>query len=255
VSNSAPVVTDAAPVVLAIQNESSDPPLWVGRWLGECGIDVRVIAAHEAEPVPSQVPDGVSGLLALGGAMGANDDEVAPWLVAERALLRDAVDREVPVLGLCLGSQLLAAAHGGLVELGPVTEVGLSHVRRTEEGGRDPVVAAIAAADDGIPAAQWHQDHVARLPPEAVLLLTNDACRVQGFRLGATAYGLQLHPEVDPVTFASWASDADEAQVRSGRLICEAIAEVAEAEADLQRAWRPMAHAWAELVRAYAASR
>lgn len=254
-SNPAPIHSDAAPVVLAIQNESSDPPLWVGSWLAECGIDVRVLAAHDGDAVPSLVPDGVSGVLALGGAMGANDDDWAPWLPAERALLRDAVERDVPVLGLCLGSQLLAAANDGLVELGPVAEVGLSFVSRTEEGSRDPVMAAVSATGDRIPAAQWHQDHVTRLPPGAVLLLTNEACRVQGFRLGASAYGLQLHPEVDPVTFASWASEADEAQVRSGRLISEAIAEVANAGEDLQRAWRPMAHAWADLVRSYSTSR
>lgn len=253
--NPSPVVTDSAPVVLAIQNESSDPPLWVGAWLAECGIDVRVLAAYDGDVVPSEVPEGVSGLLALGGAMGAKDDDWAPWLVAERALLRDAVNRKVPVLGLCLGSQLLAAANGGLVELGAVTEVGLSYVSRTEEGLLDPVIAAILPTEDRIPAAQWHQDQVTRLPPDAALLLTNDACRVQGFRLGEVAYGLQLHPEVDPVTFANWASDEDEAQVRSGRVIAEAIAEVAEAGDDLQRAWRPMAHAWADLVRSYATSR
>lgn len=248
-------MTDARPIVLAIENESVDPALWVGEWIQECGIDLQVIQAWAGQSVPTQVPDGISGLLPLGGAMGANDDDVAGWLVAERALLADAVDRGIPVLGLCLGAQLLAVATGGRVELGPVAEVGLSIVARTEEGMLDPVIAAIDAPSDRIPAAQWHQDHVTELPDGAVLLLTNQACRVQGFRLGANAYGLQLHPEVDPVTFTSWAVVADEALQRSGRAATEAAAEVSAACDDLIRAWRPMARTWCDHVWTYASQR
>lgn len=236
------------PVVLAIENEAADQPLWVGEWIEECGIEVRVIRGWDGDVVPAEVPEGVSGVLALGGAMGAMDDDLAPWLPRERALLADAALTGVPVLGLCLGAQLLAAGTGGRVELGSIAEVGLCHVRRTEESWTDPVISSIDAPSDRIPAAQWHQDHITVLPDGAVLLLTNDACTVQGFRLGAAAYGLQLHPEVDPDTFDSWAVADDEALARSGRDPRQAAAEVRQARADLIRAWRPMTRAWCDRV-------
>jgi GMP synthase-like glutamine amidotransferase len=224
----------------------------VGEWLAEDGIEVRVIEACFGQSVPRLVPGDVNGILPLGGAMGANDDEVADWLPAERALLADAVERGIPVLGLCLGGQLLAAATGGRVELGPVTEVGISYVQRTIDGLLDPVIGqAVPIAGPDIPAAQWHQDHVAILPDGAVLLLSNEACRVQGFRLGDTAYGLQLHPEVDADTFVSWASVADEALQRSGRDVGQAGDEVRTAESALIAAWRPVTRAWADLVWAH----
>lgn len=240
------------PVVLAIQNDPTDPPLLVGEWLEEDGIRVQVVQACFGEPVPRDVPPGVHGLLSLGGAMGANDDDVAPWLADERALLADAVERGVPVLGLCLGGQLLAAATGGVVELGPTQEIGLAYVRRTVDGLTDPLLSqAVPSAGNEIPATQWHQDHVAQLPDGAVLLLTNEACRVQAFRLGDSAYGLQLHPELDAATFRSWADYPDEALGRSGIDPLKAAVAVDEAEAHLIAAWRPVTRAWGDLVWAH----
>jgi len=239
----------SGPVVLAIQNDPTDPPLLMGEWLAEDGITVRVIQACFDEPVPATVPEGIHGLLPLGGVMGANDDDVAPWLVDERALLADAVERGIPVLGLCLGGQLLAAANGGRVELGSTTEIGLVQVQRTVDGLLDPVISqAVPSAGSDIPAAEWHQDHITELPDGAVLLLTNEACRVQAFRLGASAYGLQMHAELDAQTFVDWAGMADEALDRSGRDAGAAAAEVVSAERDLIAAWRPVARAWADLV-------
>lgn len=239
----------SAPVVLAVQNDPTDPPLLVGEWLAEAGIDVRVVRAVDGEPVPERVPEGVHGVLPLGGAMGALDDHVAPWLPAERALLADAVARGIPVLGLCLGGQLLAAALGGRVDRAPACEIGLSFVERTPDGDADPVMAALPAPR--VPATQWHQDHVATLPEGASVLLANEVC-VQGYRVGASAYGLQLHPEVDGELFAWWAGaadPADEALVRSGIDLGQAAAGVRAAQEDLVAAWRPVTLAWARLVR------
>ena len=237
------------PVVLAIRNDLTDPPLLVGDWLGELGIEIRVICADAGEIVPSSVPEGIDGVIPMGGGMGANDDDIAPWLPAERALLRDAVSREIPVFGICLGGQLLAVANDGVVELGETAEIGLSYIERTAEGESDPVITAIGATGS-IPAAQWHQDHVAVLPPGATLLLTNDACRVQGYRLGTNAYGFQLHPELDGDLFNWWVSlsDGDKALERAGIDVHIAGEQVAAASDALIAAWRPMSHAWGELV-------
>ena len=241
------------PVVLAIQNDPTDPPLMVGEWLTEDGIRVEVIRACFGDAVPTTVPEGIHGLLPLGGEMGANDDHVAAWLPDERALLVDAVSRGIPVLGLCLGAQLLAAATGGSVTVAPVTEIGLVHIQRTVDGLLDPVVSqAVAVSGADIPAASWHQDHVAELPDGAVLLLANDACRVQGFRLGDCAYGLQIHPEVDAATFAGWTGTMDATLERSGRDGHQLVADVLAAERDLIAAWRPMTRAWGDLVWAHA---
>ena len=242
-------MSPAQPIVLAIQNDPTDPPLLVGEWLEEEGILVRVVRADAGEPVPSAVPDDVHGVLAMGGSMGAHDDAVAPWLAAECALLSDAVIAGVPVLGLCLGGQLLARATGGRVETGPTQEIGLSHVRQTVDGLLDRVIAqAVPTRGPDIPAAQWHQDFITDLPDAAVLLLTNETCRVQGFRLGETAYGLQMHPELDGATFLSWADVPDEALRRSAVDVHAAAEEVVAAEPELVTAWRPMTRAWGDLV-------
>ncbi len=181
--------------------------------------------------------------------MGANDDDVAPWLSDECALLADAVARGIPVLGLCLGGQLLAKATGGVVELGPITEIGVSYVQRTVDGLLDEVISqAVPLRGGDIPAAQWHQDHITQLPDGAVLLMTNDACRVQAFRLGDTAYGLQMHPEVDAAIFLSWADVADEALERSGRDARQAAPRSGASSTHLIAAWRPVTRAWGELV-------
>ena len=219
-------------------------------WLAEVDVVVEVIEAWDGAAVPRRVPDGINGVIPLGGVMGAMDDDVAPWLPDERALLVDAVERGNPVLGICLGGQLLAAALGGRVTLGPATEIGVVDVQLTDDGLRDPVLSrAVPSSGVDIPAAQWHQDNIVDLPADAVLLLTNPACRVQGYRVGDSAYGLQLHPELDFETFASWAAESsDEALQRSGVNAADVNAAMQAAEPDLIRAWRPMAHAWADVV-------
>ncbi len=242
-------MASSAPVVLSIQNDVTCPPALAEEWLREDGLEVRVIHAYAGEPVPTEVPQGVSGVLPLGGEISANDEHLAPWLVQEKALLRDATERGIPVLGLCLGGQLLAAANGGAVTVNDVVEVGVSDVARTLDGLADPVISQAQPIDgDLVPAAQWHGDHISRLPDGAVLLMTNDLCHVQVFRLGESAYGLQMHPEVDLPTYERWVQDAPEVIPRCSMTGSASLDMVRDRSTDLIRAWRPAVRAWGDLV-------
>lgn len=231
--------------VLAIQNEDSDPPGLVAEWLAEVGVDVDVCRAFAGEPVPPQLPAQYSGLMAFGGSMDATDDAGHPWLADVRALMRDCIEHDRPVFGICLGGQLLAAAVGATVERTPVIEIGVVDVRTTPHAAADEVFAAVG--DHDVPAAQWHQDWVRDLPAGATLLMSNAACPVQAFRIGS-AYGVQFHPEVDAATFATWGEYADEAAARSGVDVAAAVAQVASREHDLRATWRPVFHRWGRVV-------
>lgn len=234
--------------VLAVQNEESDPPGMVATWLAECDVQVDVIHAYRGDVVPVVVPDGYSGVMAFGGAMGAGDDADHPWLAAERALMVDAVTRGVPMFGVCLGGQLLAAAIGGRVERSPHIEIGVSRVDVDVTSSQDQVFAGLAGLT--VPAAQWHQDWIADLPPEAVVLAGNEAAPVQAFRIGECAYGVQFHPEIDAPTFRSWQAVADEAAQRSGVDVSAAADDIEAEQENLIATWRPLFHRWAGVVAA-----
>ncbi|MDE8345283.1 MAG: type 1 glutamine amidotransferase [Acidocella sp.] len=151
------------------------------------------------------IPDlaGFDALLVMGGPMDVWQTEKHPWLVAEMAAIRAWVQAGRPYLGICLGAQLLAHANGGHAQLmsGP-PEVGFSHVAVQA----DPLFKDVPPL---CPCFQWHGAEVAKLPPGATLLATGAACRVQAFRLGDVAYGLQFHMEMTESSVAEWGSLPD----------------------------------------------
>jgi GMP synthase (glutamine-hydrolysing) len=167
-------------------------------WLPAAGVDV-----HPTHPyLGNRVPPSVEGdaLIVLGGPMNANDDERCPWLPSVRALMRTAVEDGVPTLGICLGAQLLAVATGGEVrrgEAGP--EIGLDEV--SVDVGDDLLSAGPT------PVVQWHHDTVTRLPDGATLLASSPAYRVQAFRVGDLAWGLQFHVEATTEMVRAWAAE------------------------------------------------
>jgi GMP synthase (glutamine-hydrolysing) len=134
---------------------------------------------------------GIAGLVVMGGPMGALDDAQHPFLAAERQLLLRCLAADVPVLAVCLGAQLLAAALGARVYTGAAAEVGLGTVTLTDAGRRDPVLGGGARV---LPVLHWHGDTF-DLPDGATLLASNEAYARQAYRIGS-AYALQFHVEI-----------------------------------------------------------
>jgi GMP synthase (glutamine-hydrolysing) len=227
-------------IILAIQNDPTDPPHLAGQWLSEIGFEVKTLRADLGEEVPTTVPENVFALMPLGGHMGALDDHIAPWLVNERALLADAVAKEVPIFAICLGAQLLAAATGGEVSRAQTSEIGIYEVSRNQSS--DPIFNF----PSGTIAAQWHEDLVSKLPPSAVCLASSPACENQIYRIGSKTYAVQFHPEIDASIIRDWEANADNAFIESGKSSVES--EVAKAEAELIRTWKPIVQSWGQLI-------
>jgi GMP synthase (glutamine-hydrolysing) len=201
------------PHLLVVQHQDDGP---LGRlepaFRQATQLDVR--RPDRGGPLPEDL-DGVHGLVVLGGSMAAWEDERAPWLPATRALMTRAVETGVPLLGICLGAQLLAHATGGRVERGAVgIEAGLGVVTPTDESEGDPLMSALPV--EGYVGTQGHQDAIAELPPDAVLLGTGELYRHQAFRLGPVAWGVQYHPEVTADDFAGWMREDADAVVAAG---------------------------------------
>ena len=161
-------------------------------------LDVRRMDLGEALPDI----DAVAALVVLGGPMGAYEAVAHPYLLDVQQLLEDAVERGLPVLGICLGSQLLAAALGGRVYPGPAPEVGVREVTLTADGADDLL---LGPAGRTFPAFHWHGDTF-DLPPGAVHLAGTRAYRHQAFRAGDRAWGLQFHIELDMRLAREWAA-------------------------------------------------
>lgn len=232
----------AAPRVLVVEQSDSAP---LGRLATLDGLDV--VRPHHGDAVPTSA-DGLDGLIVLGGHMAAWEDDDAPWLPATRRLLVEAVRRETPTLGVCLGAQLLAMACGGTVTRawdGP--EVGVLTVDLTDAGRADVLTGSLPSS---FVAPQAHHDTVVELPPGAELLASSAAYRHQAFRLGASAWGVQYHPEATAEVFAGWMAKDVEHLAARGSDPSAAIKEFTAAENELAATARAHAAAFAGVVAA-----
>jgi GMP synthase (glutamine-hydrolysing) len=165
--------------------------------LDQHGIAVEFADLHrEGAALPDLA--GAAGLIVMGGPMYANDD--LPFLKTELQSIQHAVAHGQPVLGLCLGAQMLAKALGGNVYRNPVKEIGWFEVHWTEAARHDPLFAGLDGSETLL---EWHRDTF-DLPTGATHLAWSETCRNQAFRLAANVYGLQFHLEVTPAMIADW---------------------------------------------------
>jgi GMP synthase-like glutamine amidotransferase len=225
---------------------------------GHAGIFCELLRAHGiawhsvrfdlGEPIPDL--EKFDALWVMGGPMDVWQEAEYPWLVAEKAAIREAVvDHAMPYLGICLGHQLLADALGGVVRPAVRPEVGVFQVARTPAGKRHALL-------DGLPqrprVLQWHAAEVVEPPAGAKVLGSSIDCAVQAMVVDERALGLQFHLEVDHPTLEGWLAIPDNVAAlvkRRGPEGARAFVEEAHTHmAELNRAARALhANFWARL--------
>ncbi len=224
----------ASPMVLCIRNEPSDSLGIAPRLLRDAGCDTAVLDAFDdhaswpdmanttlmmdtphptlprkgggeseetTTPTPRRDGEGkIGGLVVFGGEMNVDQLDRYPYLLRVRQVMREAVDHDIPTLGICLGAQLLARAFGAAVTRAPVRELGFVPVWPTAAAASDPLLAGLNPGDRFF---QWHEDTF-DLPAGATLLATGRAVPTQAFRVGRCGWGIQFHPEVDAAELEAW---------------------------------------------------
>jgi GMP synthase-like glutamine amidotransferase len=183
--------------VLVLQHIWDDPPAYLAEILDEHEINCEIV---EVEKTAIPDPLAYAAIILMGGPQHLYAAEHLPYFQVEKTLLRQAIAADIPTLGICLGGQLLASALGADVRRHHLAEVGFYTIPLTSAGQRDPLFANLPGHQL---AFHWHED-VFDLPPEAILLASNENAPNQAFRYGSRAYGLQFHIELNDALLNIW---------------------------------------------------
>jgi GMP synthase (glutamine-hydrolysing) len=231
--------------VLVIQHEDDAGPGYFGEQICALGARLEVIHPYLGDPVPDTT-DGYAGLVVLGGTPGPYDDAAARWLPAVRRLIAAALAAELPLLGICLGGELLAVVAGGKVDRidGP-PEIGVHRLYPTDAARTDPLFSGMPAA---APAVEWHWEEIVDLPPGSLPLCGSKRFPNQAFRVGATAWGTQFHPEVLTGEATAWARSSETDLHAVGLTVDGVRADVEASEPELRRIWGELAARWMRVV-------
>lgn len=206
----------------------------IGTWLQAAGVDLDVVRLHAGDRLPAELTQ--DALVVMGGPQAAYDNDRGQ--LNEVAFIAAALAAGTPILGVCLGAQLLAVAAGGEVAPHPQgPELGLGLVRRADAAAEDPFFRTVPFLPDVV---HWHSDEVRVLPPGAVALCRGTYTEHQAFRVGANAWGLQFHIEVDEVMVRRWAVDDG---------IDPDLVVPFPPDVDLARTWRTAVEGFARIAR------
>lgn len=185
--------------VLVLQHVKSEGLGIIGKSLRQKGIEADFIKIFEGQRIPRDV-GGHDGLIVLGGPMGVYEEDIYPFIKDEIMLIKDALKNNIPMLGICLGAQLLAKAAGANVYKGKKKEIGWYDVELTEEGKRDGLFIGLP---DEFTVFQWHGDTF-DIPEKSRCLASSKLFPNQIIKVGKNAYGIQFHLEVTEEMIREW---------------------------------------------------
>ena len=186
---------------LVFQHMDDEPPGLFGDFLRAQGAELDVVMLHRGETIPSLAP--YDFLLVMGGAMDVWEEDAHPWLVQEKAAIREwALARTRPYFGVCLGLQLLTEALGGTVGLARAAEVGIGKVQLTALGRRHALTAGLPRT---LKFMQWHHAEVKQLPAGAEVLAGSAVSPVQIMAVNGNMFATQFHGELTPALVDRWA--------------------------------------------------
>jgi GMP synthase (glutamine-hydrolysing) len=191
-------------VLLVLQHAAHEEAGLIEEMADGRAVPLLTLRTFRGDPVP-RTTDGVTAVVSMGGPMSVHDG--LPWIAEEKRFLAQAMAGGMPVLGVCLGAQLMASALGAAVTPAPAPEVGFAEVELTAEAREDRLFAAAGAA---LPALHWHGERF-DLPEGAVRLAGTPLCPNQAFRWGARAWGLQFHLEVTAEMLDRWVEEEGKA--------------------------------------------
>lgn len=199
--------------IIVFQHHEIGRPGRLGATLRDHGLPLDVRLLFAGASVPADL-DGVEGVVSLGGPQNVGDPPgSAPWMQAEMEFLAAAHERALPIVGVCLGAQLLAAALGGEVAPMEQPEVGFQTVNLTGSGQTETMLAGVAWSS---PQFCHHGREITKTPAGAVVLASSKQCRVQAFRIGMRSYGFQFHLEADQRMIRELSAEAKDDLHRAG---------------------------------------
>lgn len=203
--------------ILVLQHSDTCHLGLLGDSLRTFGQRTRTVRLDQNQPLPADLDD-VHGVVSLGGPQSVNDP--AAWVAQEKALLSEAHAAGVPVLGLCLGAQMLATALGGEVTRLAKPNLGWHQARAAAVDKEDALYA-------GVPWRHtvfcWNNEHVSKLPEGAQVVMKGENCPVLAYRVGPTSYGIQYHPEWSRQTILDEIAGASAAELAAVGTTAEAL--------------------------------